>query len=179
MIEIRLHGRGGLGAKTAGLQIAKSALETGKQVQAFPEFTAARQGAPVKVFVRISNTEIKVHSAVYNPQYIVIFDPALITKENLEGANENTIIIANTKKQKPSFSIKSHFKPIDATKIALEETGKPITNSVMLGAFAKAFPELCSETLKKHLHLSLEKKYGKELADKKIKAFERAYKELQ
>ena len=77
-IEIRWHGRGGQGAKTAALLLADVAFKTGKYVQGFPEYGPERMGAPITAYNRISSEPIRVHSNIYDPQYVVVVDESLI-----------------------------------------------------------------------------------------------------
>ena len=50
IVEIRWHGRGGQGAKTASLLLADAAFNTGKYVQGFPEYGPERMGAPITAY---------------------------------------------------------------------------------------------------------------------------------
>ena len=97
MIEIRWHGRGGQGAKTAALLFAEAVLATGKYVQAFPEYGPERMGAPVQSFDRLSDTPITIHCAVTEPDYVVILDPSLMDSVNVtDGIGTKGKVIVNT-----------------------------------------------------------------------------------
>ena len=101
MIEIRWHGRGGQGAKTASLLLADAAFNTGKYIQGFPEYGPERMGAPITAYNRISDTPIRVHSNVYEPDYVVVVDDTLLeTVDVTNGIKENGAILVNTN-QKP------------------------------------------------------------------------------
>ncbi|WP_428868885.1 2-oxoacid:acceptor oxidoreductase family protein, partial [Clostridium sediminicola] len=76
--EIRWHGRGGQGAKTASLLLADVAFSTGKYVQGFPEYGPERMGAPITAYNRIGDTKIRVHSNIYEPDFVVVVDQTLI-----------------------------------------------------------------------------------------------------
>ena len=78
LIEIRWHGRGGQGAKTAALLLADVAFGTGKYVQGFPEYGPERMGAPITAYNRISDRVIRVHSNIYEPDYVVVVDDTLL-----------------------------------------------------------------------------------------------------
>ncbi|MDR3071311.1 MAG: 2-oxoacid:acceptor oxidoreductase family protein [Endomicrobium sp.] len=143
MIEVRWHGRGGQGAKTAALLFAEAVLATGKYVQAFPEYGPERMGAPVQSFNRVSENPITVHSGVTNPNYVVILDPSLMESVLVtDGVGKVGKVIVNT-----SFSAKeianklgidgSQVYVVNASKIALETIGKNIPNTPMLGALVK------------------------------------------
>jgi pyruvate ferredoxin oxidoreductase gamma subunit len=175
MIEIRIHGRGGQGVVTAAELIAEAAFFDKKFSQAFPFFGIERRGAPVEAYARISNAPILLHSQIYTPDFLIILDPTLIKGKNIsEGVKNNTAILINT--EKPAKELKSlpkniQIKTIPATQIAIKILGKPIINTVMLGAFAGAFKLIGLESLKK----SIEKRFSREIANKNIKAMEEAY----
>lgn len=184
IFEIRFHGRGGQGAKTAAALLAEAAMEAGKYVQSFPEYGAERQGAPMKAFTRISDKRIFLHSGVTNPNVVVVTDPTLIKSIPVaEGLGDDGILIVNSSQPTDEIRKLSGFSgkivAFDATKIALEELGKPITNTAMLGAIEKATNIVDFEKLKVNMFNHFVHDLGKDLADKNIKAFERAYKEVQ
>ncbi len=180
MIEIRLHGRGGQGAVTSAELIAISAINQGKYAQAFPSFGPERRGAPVQAFARISDERIRTREKIYEPDVILVLDPSLpkIVKVTA-GLKEDGIAILNSHLSEEEMrellgGYKGKLAIVDATKIAIEELGLPITNTTMLGAFVKATGLVDPEYIKD----ALEKRFGK-LAEKNIKAFERAFKETK
>ena len=180
MIEIRLHGRGGQGAVTSAELIAIAAINEGKFAQAFPSFGPERRGAPVQAFARINNKRICTREKIYNPDIILVLDPTLpkITKVT-NGLKKNGIAILNSSfSEKEVRKLLDNYKGklalVDATKIAIEELGLPITNTTMLGAFIKA-TELIDV---KYIEEALKNRFGK-LAEKNIKAFHRALKETK
>ena len=188
LIEIRWHGRGGQGAKTAALLLADAALAAGKYVQAFPEYGPERMGAPVASFNRISSKPILLHSGVTDPAVVVVLDPTLIEAINIcEGIKEDGVIIINTDQSpaeiKKSLKIAPGVKvfTVDASKISIEMIGREIPNTPMMGALVKAtgmldFKEMLEDTKKK-----LEKKFRTkpEVIGGNIKAIERAYNEVR
>jgi pyruvate ferredoxin oxidoreductase gamma subunit len=183
IFEIRFHGRGGQGAKTAAALLAEAALEQGKYVQSFPEYGAERQGAPVKAFVRISDKPITIHSGITNPDVVVVVDPTIMKSVKVaEGLSEEGIILVNTgenaDEMRKMVGFSGKMVVIDALKISLETLGKPVTNTTMLGAMAKTIPSINFETLKNYTHAHFIKKLGKDIADKNIAALERAYNEV-
>jgi len=185
IFEIRLHGRGGQGAKTAAAVLAEAAMESGKYVQSFPEYGAERQGAPMKAFTRISDKKILLHTGVLNPDVVAVFDQTLLKSIPVaEGLDEERgVLIANTSQGVEDVRRLTGFKGrivvLDAVKIALEELGKPITNTAMLGAIEKATNMVDYEELKKHLYEHFVHDLGKDIADKNINAFVRAYNEVK
>ena len=98
-IEIRWHGRGGQGAKTAALLLADVAFKTGKHVQGFPEYGPERMGAPITAYNRISDNQIRVHSNIYDPDYVVVVDETLLHSVDVTaGLKPEGAIIVNTAK---------------------------------------------------------------------------------
>lgn len=174
MIEIRFHGRGGMGAVTSSEIVAEAAFKDGKHSQAFPAFSVARRGAPVKAFSRIDDKFIKLRTHVYQPDYLVVLDKTLLGVENItEGLKKDGIIIINSEKKEKIGNHKTYN--VDATKISLENLGKPIVNTAVLGAFAKISKIITLKSLKE----AVSEKFPKPLADKNIKAIEMAYNEVE
>ena len=97
LIEIRWHGRGGQGAKTASLLLADAAFNTGKYIQGFPEYGPERMGAPITAYNRISDEPITIHSNIYDPDYVVVVDDTLLDAVDVTaGLKESGAIIINT-----------------------------------------------------------------------------------
>ncbi len=180
MIEVRLHGRGGQGAVTSAELIAISAINQDKYAQAFPSFGPERRGAPVMAFVRVSEERIRTREKVYTPDIVVVLDPSLPTIVNVtDGLKENGWVILNSHKDEKELreilgGYQGKLAVVDATKIAMEELGLPITNTTMLGAFLKA-THLVDQ---KFLEEALEHRFGR-LAEKNKAAMARAIKETK
>lgn len=178
MYQIRLHGRGGQGVVTAAELIAISAFYDGQEAQAFPSFGVERTGAPIEAFARIDNKPVRTREHVYEPDVLIIQDPTLIgTVDVTKGCNDKTKVIINTTKPKDEINLnlpKDNIYALDATKIALEELGRNIVNTVILGAFAKATNLVTLDSLKRGIEDKFGAK-GPELVNKNIKAIERAY----
>lgn len=99
MVEIRWHGRGGQGAKTASLLLAEAAFDTGKYIQGFPEYGPERMGAPITAYNRISDEKITIHSNIYEPDYVVVVDETLIASVDvLAGLKEGGAVVINSSK---------------------------------------------------------------------------------
>ncbi|MBN1792707.1 2-oxoacid:acceptor oxidoreductase family protein [Candidatus Woesearchaeota archaeon] len=184
IFEIRFHGRGGQGAKTAAALLAEAALEQGKQVQSFPEYGAERQGAPVKAFVRISDKPIWLHTSVKQPDLVVVVDPTLVKSVAVaDGLSHEGTLIVNTTETADDIRKKTGFPGkivvIDATKIAIEELGRPVTNTAMLGAIEKVTNIVDVEVLKSYATKHFTHKLGDELTRRNLNAFMRAYNEVQ
>jgi len=173
MRELRIHGRGGQGSVTAAELIATAAFTAGVFSQAFPAFGVERRGAPVQAFVRFSDQKIRLRSQVYEPNYVIVQDSTLIRDVNVfSGMKEGGIAIINTEK-KVEFNIPKGVKTIsfDATKIAIEEIGLPITNTTLMGAFAAASGEITIDALKK----AIDERFPEKLAITNFAAAKRAY----
>ena len=141
MIEIRWHGRGGQGTKSAVLWFADIVFKKGKYVQGFPEYGPERTGAPLTAYNRLSDRKIKIHSNIYNPDYIVIVDETQIDNSVITGIKENTIIIANSKKvldeiyskmDKLTEKQKNNIICIPAIRISRKNLGNVFPNIPML-----------------------------------------------
>ncbi len=139
-IEIRWHGRGGQGAKTAALLLADVAFKTGKFVQGFPEYGPERMGAPITAFNRISGRAIRVHSHIYHPDFVVVVDETLLESVDVTaGLSADGAIIINT--ARPLDAIVPLLKgyqgaiySVDARRISLATLGRYFPNSPMLAA---------------------------------------------
>jgi 2-oxoacid:acceptor oxidoreductase gamma subunit (pyruvate/2-ketoisovalerate family) len=143
IFEVRFHGRGGQGAWTASLLLAQAGLKEGKNIQSFPAFGPERAGAPITAFTRICDIPIQIHSAVYEPDVVVVLDPTLLGNSVADGVQPHTKIIVNYSdeiteiRDKLDLSI-GEVWTVDATDLAMKTLGRPITNTAMLGAFVKA-----------------------------------------
>ena len=184
MIEIRWHGRGGQGAKTAAQFLAEAALEEGKYIQAFPEYGPERAGAPIRAYTRISSQPIRIHSAIKNPQAVVVIDPTLATPLVLEGLAEDGLLIINSPAAPADLRKTLNYKDgklatVDATKISLEALGRAVPNTPMLGALLKVFSVVSMEALEKQIRAKFLKKIGEEKTEANIKALHQAYDEVK
>ena len=178
MIEIRWHGRGGQGTVTAAKMLADASLEGGKYVQASPEYGAERMGAPLRAFNRISDEEIFLHCSITNPDIVVVVDPSLVKQPAVtEGIKSSTTFVVNSPLSSQEVRNQLNFEEgkvytVDATKIARELLGVPITNTTMVGAVVKATEAVNLESLME----PLKHRFGR-LAERNINAMKRAYEE--
>ena len=185
LTEVRWHGRGGQGAKTASYIMAVAAAEAGWQVQAFPEYGAERRGAPMRSYVRISDGPIRLRSGVTSPEIIVVLDPSLIGTEDVAaGVAADGIIIVNSS-QSPTQMREQLGDPqatvctVDATQIALDTIGRNIPNTPMLGALAKVSDVLTLEGANAAVEKQLGKKLSPAVVESNLQAVQRAYEEVQ
>jgi 2-oxoacid:acceptor oxidoreductase gamma subunit (pyruvate/2-ketoisovalerate family) len=141
MKEIRIHGRGGQGAVVAGQILAEALVRDGKWASGFPSFGVERRGAPVSVFLRVDDRPIRERQQVYHPDCLLVMDSRLIHSKNIyDGIRSDCIVVLNTPEpitEKRHQNIGS-AGVVDATKIGLEEVGIAVTNTCMMGAFARA-----------------------------------------
>ncbi len=187
IFEIRWHGRGGQGAKTAALLFADAVCSTGKYVQAFPEYGPERMGAPVVSFNRISSKPIRTHGPILNPDVAVVLDTSLVEQVNvIEGLDpEKGIIILNSSKEPSEFAEKLNFKGIvctvDASRISIETIGREIPNTPMMGAVIKIIGMLdINDVLEKIRHkLELKFRNRPEVIEGNIKAIQTAYNQVK
>lgn len=165
MLEIRWHGRGGQGAKTASLLLAEAAFDTGKYVQGFPEYGPERMGAPITAYNRISDEPITVHSNIYEPDFVVIVDETLIDVVDVAaGAKETGAIIINSDKEPSYFKDKlTNYKgkifTIDARDISMKTLGRYFPNTPMLAAIVKVANIMDEETFITSMEKSFNHKF--------------------
>lgn len=187
LIEIRWHGRGGQGAKTASLLLADAAFNTGKYIQGFPEYGPERMGAPITAYNRISTTPIRIHSNIYEPDYVVVVDDTLLESVDVTaGLKESGAIIINTTKD--ADYLKTVLKgyhgsiyTIDARRISMETLGKYFPNTPMLAAIVKVSNIMDEAEFLEDMKSSFKHKFAKkpEVIDGNMKALEMALKEVQ
>ena len=181
LTEIRWHGRGGQGTKTASLLLAEVAFSTGKYVQGFPEYGPERMGAPLTAYNRISDTPITIHSNIYEPDYVIVVDDTLLDSIDVtEGLKKDGAIIINTTKNKEEITNKilnySNIYTIDAKTISIETLGKYFPNTPMLAAIVKVSGIMEEEAFLKNMKQSFNHKFAKkpEVIDGNMKALELA-----
>ena len=186
LVEIRWHGRGGQGAKTASLLLADAAFNTGKYIQGFPEYGPERMGAPITAYNRISDTPIRIHSNIYEPDYVVVVDDTLLESVDVTaGLKQDGAIVINTTKGKDYLDkvlrgYKGSVYTIDARKVSLETLGKYFPNTPMLASIVKVSGIMSDEALLEDMKGSFKHKFAKkpEVIEGNMKALELALKEI-
>lgn len=187
IIEIRWHGRGGQGAKTASLLLADAAFNTGKYIQGFPEYGPERMGAPITAYNRISTSPIRLHSNIYEPDYVVVVDDTLLESVDVTaGLKETGAIVINTTKDIESIKpllkgYKGKIYTIDARKISEEALGKYFPNTPMLAAIVKVSNIMTEEEFLNDMKTSFKHKFAKkpDVIDGNIKALQLALQEVR
>lgn len=166
LVEIRWHGRGGQGAKTAALLLADVAFKTGKFVQGFPEYGPERMGAPITAYNRISSDPIRVHSNIYDPDYVVVVDSGLLdTVDVTEGLKDTGAIIINTSKSSKEIKAKlpdynGKIYRINARKVSEQCLGKYFPNTPMLAAVVKVSGVMDKDTFLEEMKNSFMHKFA-------------------
>jgi len=187
LIEIRWHGRGGQGAKTASLLLADAAFNTGKYIQGFPEYGPERMGAPITAYNRISNTPITIHSNIYEPDYVVVVDDTLLQAVDVtSGLKPSGAIVINTTKSYEEISpflnnYEGSVYCIDARKISIDALGRYFPNTPMLAAIVKVSGIMSDEAFLKDMEGSFKHKFAKkpEVIDGNMKAITLALQEIK
>lgn len=185
LIEIRIHGRGGQGAKTASELLVDTAIGKGKYIQSFPEYGPERSGAPMRVFARISDEPILIHSGITNPGIVAVIDPTLLdTVDVTEGLGENGVLLVNTNLSPAEIRKKLNFNKgkvytVDASRIAMETIGLPLPNTSILGALVKITGLIKLEELEEKIKDKFLKKIGEKKTQGNIESVKKAYNEVQ
>ena len=187
LVEIRWHGRGGQGAKTASLLLADAAFNTGKYIQGFPEYGPERMGAPITAYNRISDEPVTIHSNIYEPDYVVVVDDTLLESVNVTaGLKESGAIVINTTKDADYLkSVLNGYKgsvyTIDARTISVDALGKYFPNTPMLAAIVKVSGIMTDEEFLNDMIGSFKHKFAKkpEVIEGNMKAIEVSLKEVK
>jgi pyruvate ferredoxin oxidoreductase gamma subunit len=176
MIQIRVHGRGGQGAVTFAHILCASASYEGKYGQSCMAATVERRGAPVEAYGRIGDKPIAERGVVLAPDYVIVLNPMLAKAVNLEmGMKDGGKLVVNSPKD---LGLKHDTTYLDATAIAVDMLKTPITNTVMLGAFAAATGLFSLDSLEKGTRLILSR-FSKDKLDLNVKAIKAGYEEVK
>ena len=187
LVEIRWHGRGGQGAKTASLLLADAAFNTGMYIQGFPEYGPERMGAPITAYNRISDEKITIHSNIYEPDYVVVVDDTLLECVDVtKGLKKEGAIVINTTKTpeevKPLLKgYEGKVCTIDARTISLETLGKYFPNTPMLAAIVKVSGIMEEEAFLNDMTESFKHKFAKktEVIEPNMEALRRSMHEVK
>ncbi len=174
MAEIRIHGRGGQGSVTAAELIAVAAFYGGKASQAFPNFGVERRGAPVTAYARIEDKYIRLRSQITEPDFIIVQDASLVGGVDVfAGAKKGTVVLINTEKEAKDFVAPKgvEVKTIKATELGMEIIGKPIINTILLGAFAAMSGLITIEAMER----AIKERFAGEIGEKNVEAAKRGF----
>ncbi len=185
-LEIRWHGRGGQGTVTAAKVFADACLSGGRYVQAFPEYGPERSGAPLRAYNRVSSKELRMHCPVLKPNIVAVVDATLLDGIDVtEGAPDDAVFIVNSAKDPKELREKLKAKPtqrvltVDATKIAIENIGRPLPNSPMVGVLAKVSGIVGLDLILEDVKKSFGKKFSQKIIDGNLEAVKRGYEEVR
>jgi len=176
LLEIRFHGRGGQGAVTGVRVLATALYYDGKFTQGIPMYGTERRGAPVVSFLRVGEERINERDLVHEPDLVVVLDPLLgQTVPVTDGLKKGGLVLINHPRGGRETGLGGPFKvaTVDATKIAMEVLGRPITNTAILGAFAKVTGLVTLESLEK----AVLKQWSGNIGNVNVRAVKRAYDE--
>ena len=187
LIEIRWHGRGGQGAKTASLLLADAAFNTGKYIQGFPEYGPERMGAPITAYNRISDKPITIHSNIYEPDFVVVVDDTLLGAVDVTaGLKEDGAIVINSTKSPDELrgllnGYKGKVCTIDAKTISIDCLGKYFPNTPMLAAIVHVSGVMTDEAFLEDMVGSFKHKFAKkpEVIDGNMEALRRSLNEVK
>ena len=186
IVEIRWHGRGGQGAKTASLLLADAAFNTGKYVQGFPEYGPERMGAPITAYNRISSERSTVHSNISEPDYVVVDETLLSAVDVTAGLKKEGAIVINSGKSPAALrpllrGYEGRVCTIDAGKISEEELGKNFPNTPMLAAIVKVSGVIGLEEFVQDMEGSFRHKFASkpQVIEGNMRALKRALEEVQ
>ena len=166
MVEIRWHGRGGQGAKTACLLLADAAFSSGKYVQGFPEYGPERMGAPITAYNRISDSPCTIHSNIHFPDYVVVVDESLLSSvEVTQGLSPDGAVVVNTSKAPEEIrpllrGWEGRVCTIDARRISQACLGRYFPNTPMLAAIVQVSRVLEPERFLSDMEASFRHKFA-------------------
>ncbi|MGI6206888.1 MAG: 2-oxoacid:acceptor oxidoreductase family protein [Anaerolineae bacterium] len=187
LTEIRWHGRAGQGLVTAAKLLGETALGTGQYFQAFPDYGPERMGAPIRAYTRLSPEPITIHSQIHNPNVVLVLDPTLLDLIDVtEGLQDGGTILVNTDKSPAEIRQTLNLVgrnvrvyTVDASAIAIATLGREITNTPMLGAFARATGLFPLDKIIADVRKNFSKKLRAEVVEANVQAVQRAYDTVQ
>lgn len=178
MYEVRLHGRGGQGTVLAATILATAVVEEGRFAVAVPSFGFERRGAPVAAFLRVDTREIRRMTNIYHPDCILCIDPTVSRAVNIfDGIRANGTLVQTTGRPLEDLQVPPQIATVglcNAVPIALQIFGRSITNTIMLGAFARTTAVVTLESLERALRESEFRDAG---LDQNLRALRRGYEE--
>jgi len=174
MKEVRIHARAGQGAITTAMLLGEAAFAGDQYALAFPNFGAARMGAPMNAFVRIDASPIRIRSQIYEPDYLIVVDATLMYGFDIfNGLKEGGVAIINKRGGVEIPKIKNaRVVEIPANDIAQRILGRPLGNTALLGAFAAASGEIKL----KYLQEAVKKRFPGKMGEKNADAAEAGFK---
>lgn len=187
VVEFRWHGRGGQGAKTAALLLADVAFKTGKYVQGFPEYGPERMGAPITAYNRIGDSEIRVHSNIYHPNFVVVVDEGLLESVDVaKGIKDGGAVVVNSSRSPEEVrneirDFDGKVYTIDAKKVSVNCLGKYFPNTPMLAAAVKISGVMEKDEFLREMEASFMHKFASkpEVIEGNMNALKMAFEEVK
>ena len=187
VVEFRWHGRGGQGAKTAALLLADVAFKTGKYVQGFPEYGPERMGAPITAYNRIGDSEIRVHSNIYHPNFVVVVDEGLLESVDVaKGIKDGGAVVVNSSRSPEEVrneirDFDGKVYTIDAKKVSVSCLGKYFPNTPMLAAAVKISGVMDKDEFLREIEASFMHKFASkpEVIEGNMNALKMAFEEVK
>lgn len=187
VVEFRWHGRGGQGAKTAALLLADVAFKTGKYVQGFPEYGPERMGAPITAYNRIGDNEIRVHSNIYHPNFVVVVDEGLLESVDVaKGIKDGGAVVVNSSRSPEEVrneirDFDGKVYTIDAKKVSVTCLGKYFPNTPMLAAAVKISGVMDKDEFLREMEASFMHKFASkpEVIEGNMNALKMAFEEVK
>ena len=183
--QIRIHSRGGQGAKTAAQVIAEAAIEEDIFAQAFSEYGPERSGAPMKTFLRVSEKPIRIYSDVESPDMVVVLDPSLLPSVDVAGGLiDDGIVIVNTCDTAENVRSKLSKKNckiyiIDAKGIAMRIIGRDLPNTAIMGAMIRLVPLIPYEHAIEETKEMFGRKVSEDIVNKNVEALKEGYNRVE
>lgn len=187
VVEFRWHGRGGQGAKTAALLLADVAFKTGKYVQGFPEYGPERMGAPITAYNRIGDNEIRVHSNIYHPNFVIVVDEGLLESVDVaKGIKDGGAVVVNSSRSPEEVrneirNFDGKVYTIDAKKVSVSCLGKYFPNTPMLAAAVKISGVMEKDEFLREMEASFMHKFASkpEVIEGNMNALKMAFEEVK
>ncbi len=173
LTEVRFHGRAGQGIVTAAVLLAVAAGREGKYSKAFPFFGSEKRGPPLASFCRVNDKPIHLYEQIYEPDIVVVTDRTVIESAKVElGLKDGGLLIVNTERPVSQLGLKiKNILAVDGTALAVKHFGKPIVNTILLGALAKRTHLVTLDSL----HDALKQHFPPEMAEKNYAAIAACY----
>jgi len=162
----------------AAQTLAEAAVIEGNYAVAFPFFGAERRGAPVLAFTRIDAKKIYSKKEVYAPDCVVVLDDSLLdTIDVVAGLTLEGSVVINYKEKPEDIDLGKEIRTasVNATSVALEILKAPITNTAILGSFAKATGIINIESLEEAIKSRFGEKLGEKVGERNALAARTAY----
>ncbi len=185
-IEIRWHGRGGQGAKTASLLLADVAFTQGMYVQGFPEYGPERMGAPITAYNRLSHEPLRIHSNIYTPDIVVVVDESLIGAVDVTaGLKPDGALIVNS--QRSPQEVRAEFPGytgrlylVNAKAVSVRHMGRNMPNTPLLATVVKVSGIMDAEPFFENMRGSFTHKFASrpEVLEGNMKAIRDAWQEV-